>query len=146
MVPHKNFDGKSLLEVLLPEKDIIKAQDNLLSFGQMIMCFDYDMTDKLSTQSFEARIIEYTHTDIVYKVIDSSGKQRVVKNPKPVIESDNNSDNDNDEEDSETEITEISKAADKSTTKTGPSEHAKQIFPKTNLQNQLKKLPLNQYL
>jgi hypothetical protein len=129
-VPHKTLDGKSPLEVLLPEKDIIKARENLRPFGQKVICFDYDVTDKLSARSFEARIVGYTHTHGVYKVIDTSGKQRVVKDPKPVIESDNNSDSDSDEEDSETGITESSKLADKSTTETGPSELAKQTFPK----------------
>jgi hypothetical protein len=129
-VPHKTLDGKSPLEVLLPEKDIIKARENLRPFGQKVFCFDYDVTDKLSARSFEARIVGYTHTHGVYKVIDTTGKQRVVKDSKPVIESDNNSDSDSDEEDSETEITESSKPADKSTTETGPSELAKKTFPK----------------
>jgi transposase InsO family protein len=129
-VPYKTLDGKSPLEVLLPEKDIIKARENLRPFGQKVICFDYDVTDKLLARSFEARMVGYTHTHGVYKVIDTSGKQRVVKDPKPVNESDNNSNSDSDEEDSETEITESSKPADKSTTETGPSELAKQTFPK----------------
>jgi hypothetical protein len=109
-VLHKILDGKSPLEVFLPEKDIIKDRENLRPFGQKVICCDYDVTDKLSAQSFEARIVGYTHTHGVYNVIDSTGKQRVVKDPKPVIEPENNS--------------------DKSTTETGPSELAKQTIHK----------------
>jgi hypothetical protein len=48
-----------------------------------------------------------------------------MKDPKLVIESDNNLDGDSDEKDSETEITESFKSGDKSTSETAPAELAK---------------------
>jgi hypothetical protein len=48
-----------------------------------VICYDYNITDKLSERSFEARIIGYTLTHGIYQVIDKNGKQRVSKDPKP---------------------------------------------------------------
>jgi hypothetical protein len=76
----------------------------------MVICCDYGVIDKLSAQSFEARIVGYTYIHGVYNIIDSTRKQRVVKDPKPVIEPENNS--------------------DKSTTKTRPFKLAKQTIHK----------------
>jgi hypothetical protein len=54
-----------------------------------VICYDYNVTDKLSERSFEARIIGYTLTHEIYQVIDKNGKQRVsnsdVHEPEPEL-------------------------------------------------------------
>jgi hypothetical protein len=72
--------------------------------------------------------MRYTDIYEVYKVIDTNRNQQVLKDPKLVIELDYNSNSDSDNQDSETEMTESSKPTNKSTTETGLSELAKQMF------------------
>jgi hypothetical protein len=49
-----------------------------------VICYDYNITDKLSARSFEARIVGYTLIHEIYQVIDKNRKQRVLKDPKPI--------------------------------------------------------------
>jgi transposase InsO family protein len=81
-VPHKTLKGKSPLEIF-PEK-VYKERKNLRPFGQKVICFDYNVTDKLSARSYEARIVGYTLTHGVCQVVDKNERQRVVKDPKPL--------------------------------------------------------------
>jgi hypothetical protein len=83
-VPHKTLEGKSPLEILFLGKDIHNERKNLRPFGQEVICFDYNVTDKLSARSYEARIVGYTLTHRVYQVIDKNERQRVAKDPKPL--------------------------------------------------------------
>jgi hypothetical protein len=83
-VPHKTLEGKSPLEILFPGKDIHNERKNLRPFGQEVVCFDYNVTDKLSARSYEARIVGYTLTHGVYQVIDKNERQRIAKDSKPL--------------------------------------------------------------
>jgi hypothetical protein len=83
-VPHKTLEGKSPLAILFPGKDIHNEQKNLRPFGQEVVYFDYNVTDKLSARSYEARIVGYTLTHGVYQVIDKNERQRIAKDPKPL--------------------------------------------------------------
>jgi hypothetical protein len=65
-------------------KDAIKERENLRPFGQRATCFNYDVHDKLSPRSYEALVVGYTNTYDTYWIIDSFGKQRLTKNPKPI--------------------------------------------------------------
>jgi transposase InsO family protein len=71
-VPHKILEGKSPLEILFPGKNIYNERKNLRPFGQEVVCFDYNVTDKLSARNYEARIVGYTLTHRVYRVIDKN--------------------------------------------------------------------------
>jgi hypothetical protein len=79
------------------------------------------MIHKLLVLSYEAKILRYTYTHRVYNLINSTIKQQVINDPKPVIEPDNNFDNDSGEENPETKITESSKSTNKSITRSRPS-------------------------
>jgi hypothetical protein len=74
-VPHKTLKGKSPLKILFPGKDIYKERKNLRPFGQEVICFDYNVTDKLSARSYEATIVGYTLTHRVYQVVDKNERQ-----------------------------------------------------------------------
>jgi hypothetical protein len=65
-------------------KDDIKERENLRPFGQRVTCFNYDVHDKLSPRSYDARVIGYTNTYGTYWIIDSFGKQRLAKNLKSI--------------------------------------------------------------
>jgi len=84
-VPHKTLQGKTPIEVFL-QKDPIKERANLRPFGQKVICYDYEVTDKLSARSYEARIIGYTQTFGTYWVRKNDGSYKLAKSPTPVIE------------------------------------------------------------
>jgi len=42
---------------IFPQKDPVKERLNLRTFGQKVICYDYEVQDKLSPRSYEARII-----------------------------------------------------------------------------------------
>jgi len=83
--PHKTLQGKSPIEVFL-QKDPIKERANLRPFGQKVICYNYEVTDKLSARSYEARIIGYTQTLNTYWVIKNDGNYKLAKSPTPVID------------------------------------------------------------
>jgi hypothetical protein len=74
---------------------------NLQPFGQLVSCFDYTVTDKLSPRSFRGRVIGYTLTYGMYLVVLEHRVTKVVKEPTPVpeaIEEGSDSDMDNEPE------------------------------------------------
>jgi len=60
-VPHKTLQEKTPIEVFL-QKDLVKERANLRPFGQQVIYYNYEVQDKLSPQSYEARIIGYIQT------------------------------------------------------------------------------------
>jgi len=76
--------GLTLVEILLPGTHAECLRTNLRPFGQKVKCFDYEVTDKLSARGYEGRIIGYTNTFQTYWVLDSTGKTRLAKNPRPI--------------------------------------------------------------
>jgi len=84
-VPHKTLQGKTPIEVFL-QKDPNKERANLRPFGQRVICYDYNVVDKLSARSYEARIIEYTGTFGTYWVRKNDGSYKLAKSPTPVTE------------------------------------------------------------
>ena len=81
-VPHKTLQGKTPIEVFL-QKDPIKERANLWPFGQKVICYDYEVTDKLSARSYKARTIGYTQTFGTYWVRKNDGSYKVAKSPTP---------------------------------------------------------------
>jgi len=104
-VPHKTLQGKTPIEVFL-QKDPIKERANLRPFGQKVICYDYEVTDKLSARSYEARIIGYTQTFGTYWVRKNDGSYKLTKSPTPVIEE---SESDTDEEPDESRMHQVPK-------------------------------------
>jgi len=84
-VPHKTLQEKTTIEVFL-QKDPIKERANLRLFGQKVIYYDYEVTDKLSARSYEARIIGYTQTFGTYWVKKNDGSYKLAKSPTLVIE------------------------------------------------------------
>ena len=109
-VPHKSI-GTSPIKRMFPETDIEAQRSNLRKFGEKVVCYDYAPKDKLSARSYAGRIIGYTHTHEVYRVLDKGGAGRVTKNPKGIQE----------EDDTEETIGE-ERAEEEEPTKTGPPE------------------------
>jgi hypothetical protein len=72
-IPHKELAGRAPIKIML-NKDAINERENLRPFGQRVTCFNYDIQDKLSPRSYEARVIRYTNTYGIYSIIDSFGK------------------------------------------------------------------------
>ena len=64
----------------------MKERVNLRPFGQKVICYDYDVTDKLSARSYEARVIEYTQTFGTYWVRRNDGSYKLAKSPTSVID------------------------------------------------------------
>ena len=81
-MPHKTHQ-KVPAEVLL-DRNPEKARSNLRPFGQRVNCFDYDVKDKLTTRSWEGRIVGYTLTHGIYQVMTSSGSFKLAKDPVPI--------------------------------------------------------------
>jgi transposase InsO family protein len=80
-IPHKTLNGKAPHEIMFPEKDIQNARSNLRPFGQLVTCYNYDSSDKLSPRNYEARITGYTATHGIYQVLTREGKHKLAKNP-----------------------------------------------------------------
>jgi len=55
-IPHKSLQEKMPIEVLL-NKEASQEQKNLHPFEQKVICLNYQETDKLSAQSYRARIV-----------------------------------------------------------------------------------------
>ena len=102
-IPHKTHK-KVPAEVLI-NRNPKKARSNSRPFGQKVICFDYEVKDKLSARSWEARIVGYTLTHGTYQVMNSAGSFKIVKNPIPI--QDNNhveSESENEETNSACEV------------------------------------------
>jgi len=89
-VPHRTLLGKTPVEIFL-KKNPVSERTNLWPFGQKVICYDYDIADKLSPRSYEARIIGYTQTFGMYQVRRSDGSYKLAKSPKPIIDYDSES-------------------------------------------------------
>ena len=83
-LPHKSLpEGKIPVELLL-NRDPVKTRSNLRPFGQRVLCFDYNVKDKLSARSWEGRIVGYTLTHGTYQVMTPAGSFKLAKNPTPI--------------------------------------------------------------
>jgi len=69
---------------MFPEIDLDQQRANLRKFREKVISFDYEVRDKLSARSYEARIIGYTYTHGIYRVLTNTGAIKVAKIPKPV--------------------------------------------------------------
>ena len=85
-VPHKSLKGASPMKRMFPETDLEGQRSNLSKFGEKVTCFDYTVTDTLSSRSFQGRISGYTHTHGVYQILDKNRAIKLAKNPRPIID------------------------------------------------------------
>ena len=83
-IPHKALGGKGPIEIFLQKVAVLQRQI-LRPFSQRVTCYNYEVTDKLSSRSYKARIIGYTATYGTYWVIDSPARTRIAKNAVLVI-------------------------------------------------------------
>jgi len=89
-VSHKTLSGKTPVEIFL-KNNPVSEYTNLWPFGQKVICYDYNITDKLSPRSYEARIVGYTQTFGTYQVRWSDGSYKLAKSPKRIIDHDSES-------------------------------------------------------
>ena len=100
-VPHTILKGASPVKIPFPETDQTEQRKNLRKFVGKVTCFDYLVKDKQSPRSFDGRLVAYTHTHGVYKVIDQQGAIKLAKSTKAI------QDNDEEEEPLEEEYEEL---------------------------------------
>jgi len=79
-------------------KDAREERKNLRPFGQKVTCYDYEVTDKLSPRSYEARMIGYTSSFGTYWVRTQEGATKLAKNPIPIPESESESESESGDE------------------------------------------------
>ena len=82
-IPHKTL-RKSPIEALIGKGD----RSGLRPFGQKVMIHLYKEernNDRMTPSAIEARIIGYMATYGVYQVITATGKRRIAKNPRPIL-------------------------------------------------------------
>ena len=82
-IPHKSLGGKTPVEILFIKNARMEWQ-NLRPFGQKVICYDYETTDKLSPRSYEDQIVGYTETHGTYWLKDKTSKTRLAKSPKTI--------------------------------------------------------------
>lgn len=85
-LPHRTLGGDSPIRKMFIESNLEEQRRNLWKFGEKVIYFDYQVTDKLSARSYEGRIIGYTHTYGVYQILDKRGAIKLAKNPRPIQE------------------------------------------------------------
>jgi hypothetical protein len=74
--------GKAPIEWLL-KRDPAAERQNLRKYGEWVWVHDYTVTGKLEPRAVKARIINYTNTYNVCWTIDTHGKRRLSKAPRP---------------------------------------------------------------
>ena len=65
-------------------KDAREERESLRPFGQKVICYDYEVINKLSPRSYEARMIGHTSSFGTYWVRTQEGATKLAKNPIPI--------------------------------------------------------------
>lgn len=81
-MPHASLNGLSPLEVAKPNTNIKEERRILRAFGEPVYVHTYT-TNKLSEQAVEARVVGFTPTHGIYKVLLPNKQLTTAKDPKP---------------------------------------------------------------
>ena len=77
-VPYKALKGKTPIKIFL-QKNVRKERTNLRPFGRSVICFNYEVKDKMSSRCYEARIIGYSSSFGTYWVRTLEGAVKLAK-------------------------------------------------------------------
>ena len=81
-IPHRALDGKSPVEIAIPTINISTERQRFRPFGQQVYIHSYH-EGELEARAIEARIVGFTPTHGIYRVILRNKEVVTAKNPTP---------------------------------------------------------------